>query len=327
MKLGSLKRGGRDGTLIVIDRRLEHAATVPKLARTLQQALDDFSRVGPALRDVYERLNAGGVDTSFALDPAQLAAPLPRAYQLLDASAYLSHVELARKARGAQLPARLLGDPLMYQGASDRLLGPRDPLALLDEAHGLDFEAEVAVITDDVPAGVSVAHAARHVALVTLLNDVSLRNLIPGELEKGFGFVQSKPLSALCEAAVSPDELGSAWRDAKLCLPLRSTLNGARFGDPDAGVDMSFDFAQLIAHAARTRPLAAGTIIGSGTVSNRDPARGSGCIVERRMRETLEHGAPRTPFLRAGDHVRIEMLDAAGLSIFGAIDQRVQADG
>ncbi len=325
MKLGSLKRGGRDGTLVVVDRRLKLAAAVPKIARTLQQALDDWQRAEPALRDVYQRLNAGGVDTSFALEPGELAAPLPRAYQLLDASAYVTHVELVRKARGAVLPPRFWTDPLMYQGASDGLLGPRDPIPLADESFGLDFEAEVAVITGDVPMAVSPAQAAPHVKLLVLLNDVSLRNLIPGELEKGFGFVQGKPRSALSEVAVSPDELGEAWRGCKLCLPLRSTLNGARFGEPDAGVDMTFDFATLIAHAARTRPLGAGTLLGSGTVSNRDPARGSSCIVERRMLETLAEGAPKTAYLRAGDRVRIEMLDASGASIFGAIDQRVQA--
>ncbi|MFI5308108.1 MAG: fumarylacetoacetate hydrolase family protein [Polyangiales bacterium] len=325
MKLGSLKRGGRDGTLVVVDRKLKLAATVPKLAKSLQQALDDWARLAPELRDVYERLNAGGVDTSFALDANELAAPLPRAYQFLDGSAYLHHVELARRARGAEMPARLYEDPLMYQGVSDPLLGPRDPISLLDESHGLDFEAEVAVITDDVPLGVSGAHAAQHVKLLVLLNDVSLRNLIPAEIEKGFGFVQGKPPSALSEVAVTPDELGVGWRDSKVHLPLRSALNGVRFGDPDAGTDMAFDFAQLIAHAAKTRPLGAGTIIGSGTVSNRDQSRGSSCIAERRMLEQLVSGAPATPFLRPGDRVRIEMLDSSGRSLFGAIDQRVQS--
>jgi fumarylacetoacetate (FAA) hydrolase len=324
VKLASLRRGGRDGTLIVVDRKLEHAAAVPKLAKTLQHALDDWPRLAPALQDVYERLNAGGVDTSFALDPGQLAAPLPRAFQFLDGSAYVNHVELVRRARGAQMPASFWTDPLMYQGCSDPLLGPRDPILLTDESFGLDFEAEVAVVTDDVPMGTSVASASTHMKLLVLLNDVSLRNLIPDELAKGFGFVQGKPPSALSEVAVTPDELGDAWRDCKLHLPLRSLLNGARFGDPDAGTDMTFGFAELLAHAAKTRPLGAGTLLGSGTVSNRDAARGSSCIAERRALETIAGGAPKTLFLRAGDRVRIEMLDARGQSIFGAIDQRVQ---
>jgi fumarylacetoacetate (FAA) hydrolase len=323
MKLGSLKRGGRDGTLVVVDRKLERATSVPKLAHSLQQALDDWAQVAPELQDVYERLNAGDVDTSFALEPQQLAAPLPRAYQFLDGSAYVTHVELVRRARGAELPKSFWTDPLMYQGGSDCLLGPRDPIPLADDAFGLDFEAEVAVITDDVAMGVSAAHAGEHIKLLSLLNDVSLRNVIPDELQKGFGFVQGKPPSALAEVAVTPDELGDAWHDCKLHLPLESTLNGTRFGAPDAGTDMTFSFAQLIAHAAKTRPLCAGTIIGSGTVSNRDPSRGSSCIIERRMLETLEHGAPKTAFLRVGDRIRIEMLDADGHSVFGAIEQRV----
>jgi fumarylacetoacetate (FAA) hydrolase len=324
VKLASLKRGGRDGTLVVVDRKLQLAASVPKIARTLQQALDDWARVEPELQDVYERLNAGGIDTSFALEPEQLAAPLPRAYQFLDGSAYVTHVELVRKARGATLPASFWTDPLMYQGGSDALLGPRDPIAFLDEAFGLDFEAEVAVITDDVPLGVSSADAGAHIKLLVLLNDVSLRNLIPDELAKGFGFVQGKPSSALSEVAVTCDELGAAWHGYKLHLPLVSSLNGTRFGAPNAGTDMTFDFAQLIAHAARTRPLVAGTILGSGTVSNRDTRVGSSCIAERRVLETLEHGAAKTAFMRAGDRIRIEMHDPEGRSIFGAIDQRVK---
>lgn len=323
MKLASLKRGGRDGTLIVVDRKLHLATTVPKIARTLQQALDDWARAAPELENVYERLNAGGSDTSFALTPPELAAPLPRAYQFLDGSVYLNHVELVRKARGATMPASFWSDPLMYQGGSDHMLGPRDEIALLDESYGLDFEAEVAVITGDVPLGMSTEHAGEHIKLLVLLNDISLRNLIPGELAKGFGFVQGKPPTALSEVAVTPDELGTAWREHKVHLPMLCSLNGERFGDPDAGTDMAFDFAQLIAHAAKTRPLGAGTIIGSGTVSNRDPARGSSCIVERRMLEMLAHGQATTPFLRAGDRVRIEMLGENGRSLFGAIDQRV----
>ena len=324
MKLATLKRGGRDGTLCVVDRKLKIAAQVPKIAPTLQAALDAWSATAPALKDVYERLNAGGVDTSFALEPGELAAPLPRAYQFLDGSAYVTHVELVRKARGAELPKSFWTDPLMYQGGSDTLLGPRDPIVVADEAYGPDFEAEVAVITDDVPLGTDAAHAAAHVKLLVLLNDVSLRNLIPDELAKGFGFVHGKPPSALSEVAITPDELGPAWRNAKVHLPLVSTRNGRRFGAPDAGTDMTFDFAQLIAHACKTRPLSAGTIIGSGTVSNRDASKGSSCIVERRTLEQLESGAPVTPFLRAGEQVRIEMFDGEGRSLFGAIDQRVE---
>jgi fumarylacetoacetate (FAA) hydrolase len=325
MKLGSLKRGGRDGTLVVVDRQLRTATTVPKVAATLQQVLDDWDALAPRLLDVYERLNAGGVDSSFGLDAEQLAAPLPRAYAWLDGSAYVNHVELVRKARGAAMPERFWTDPLMYQGGSDHFLGPREPIVLADEGYGLDFEAEVVVVTGDVPVGVEAAHAGAHVRLIGLVNDVSLRNLIPGELAKGFGFVHGKPSSALSEVLVTPDELGGAWRDHKVCLSLRSELNGKRFGDPDAGVDMTFDFATLIAHAARTRPLTAGTLIGSGTVSNKDRTRGSSCIAERRTLEKLDSGEPRTPFMRVGDHIRIEMRDSKGQSIFGAIDQRVVA--
>lgn len=323
MKLASLRAGGRDGTLVVVDRALARAVAVPDIAPTLQRALDDWTRARPRLHDVYEQLCADRVEHAFALDPSALAAPLPRAYQWLDGSAYVHHVELVRRARGAEMPARFWTDPLMYQGGSDHLLGPREPMALGDVAWGLDFEAEVAVITDDVPAGVRREDAGAHIVLVTLVNDVSLRNLIPDELAKGFGFVHGKPPSALAPVAVTPDLLGDAYRDHRVCLPLVSTLDGTRFGDPDAGTDMTFDFATLVAHAAKTRPLGAGTLIGSGTVSNRDRTRGSSCIVERRMLETIDHGAPVTPFLAPGSRVRIEMFDAAGDSIFGAIDQEV----
>jgi fumarylacetoacetate (FAA) hydrolase len=325
MKLATLRTGGRDGTLIVVDASLQRAVIAADVAPTLQRALDDWPSCAPALRGIYDRLNHDAVAHAFALDAAQLAAPLPRAYQFLDASAYVTHVELVRKARGAELPASFWTDPLMYQAVSDPFLGPRDPIALVDPAWGLDFEAEVAVITTDVPLGIRPEQAEQHIALVCLLNDVSLRNLIPAELAKGFGFVQGKPPSALSEVAVTLDELGDAWRDKKLHLPLHSQRGGQRFGDPDAGVDMTFDFAHLLAHAAKTRPLGAGTLLGSGTVANRDRSRGSSCIAERRMLETLEHGAPRTPFLAAGEHVRIEMRDREGRSIFGAIDQRVVA--
>jgi fumarylacetoacetate (FAA) hydrolase len=257
------------------------------------------------------------------LDPERLMAPLPRAYQWADGSAFLYHVELVRKARNAEMPPEFYKDPLMYQGGSDDFIGPRQNIEAVDEAHGIDFEAEVAVITDDVPMGTDAPSARGHIRLVMLVNDVSLRNLIPAELAKGFGFFQSKPASSFSPVAVTPDELGVNWRDAKLHLPLRSQLNGKPFGQPNAGADMNFDFGQLIAHAARTRNLRAGTIIGSGTVSNRDPTAGSSCLAERRMIETIRQGKPSTPFMKFGDRIHIEMLDESGRSIFGAIDQKV----
>jgi len=323
MKLASLKRGGRDGTLVVVSRDLARCVAVPEVAATLQRALDDWPRVEPALRAVAARLEEGKVSSAEPFDPALAAAPLPRAYQWLDGSAYLYHVELVRKARKAEMPPSFYSDPLMYQGGSDSFIGPTDDILAGDEAWGIDFESEVAVVTDDVPMGVAPAEAAGHIKLLMVVNDVSLRNLIPTELAKGFGFVQGKPATAFSPVAVTPDELGSAWDGRKASLPLVSSLNGARFGSPNAGADMNFDFPTLIAHAARTRDLEAGTILGSGTVSNRDPAAGSACLAERRMIETIEQGAPKTPFLKFGDRVRIEMLDAAGHSIFGAIEQKV----
>jgi fumarylacetoacetate (FAA) hydrolase len=322
MKLASL-REGRDGALAVVSRDLARAVRVPELARTLQAALDDWASLEPALRDVYARLCAGQAPDAFPFDPARLGAPLPRAYQWADGSAYLHHVELARQARGAELPPSFASDPLLYQGGSDTLLGPRDEIRVADEAWGIDFEAEIAVVLDDVPMGVSPQAAASHIQLLVLVNDVSLRNLIPAELAKGFGFFQSKPSTAFSPVAVTPDELGAAWDGARLHGPLIVRWNGRCFGSPDAGRDMTFDFPALIAHAARTRALSAGTILGSGTVSNRDASRGSCCIAEQRARELAEIGEARTPFLRFGDRVEIEMLDAAGRSIFGAIDQRV----
>ncbi len=323
MKLASLKDGGRDGTLIVVSRDLERAVAVPRISPTLQKALDDWHDLGSELASIYRLLNAGQLPDVFPLDPRALAAPLPRAYQWADGSAYVTHVELVRKSRGAAMPESFWTDPLIYQGGSDGFLGPHDPILAADEAWGIDFEAEVAVITDDVPMGVSVEAAARNIALLMLVNDVSLRNLIPGELAKGFGFFQSKPASAFSPVAVTPDELGTDWDGGRLHLPLVSELNGEPFGRPDAGSDMTFDFPTLIAHAARTRRLGAGSIIGSGTVSNRDRTVGSSCIAERRMLEQVEFGSPRTPFLRFGDRVRIEMPDRSGRSIFGAIDQTV----
>lgn len=325
MKLASLKAGGRDGTLVVVSRDLDRAAAVPQIAATLQAALDDWHTLAPELASVYRLLNAGHLPDALPLDCRDLAAPLPRAYQWADGSAYVTHVELVRRARGAPMPESFWTDPLMYQGGSDGFLGPSDPILVADESWGIDFEAEVAVVTDDVPMGVSAESAGRHIKLLMLANDVSLRNLVPRELAKGFGFFQSKPASAFSPVAVTPDELGAAWDGGRLHLPLISELNGAPFGRPDAGVDMTFDFPALIAHAAFTRRLGAGSIIGSGTVSNGDRSAGSSCIAERRMLEQLEFGTPRTPFLRFGDRVRIEMRDASGRSIFGAIDQHVRA--
>ncbi|SDE37747.1 fumarylacetoacetate (FAA) hydrolase [Massilia sp. PDC64] len=333
MKLATLKAGGRDGTLVVVSRDLVTCQAVPKIARTLQQALDDWDHVVPKLRHVYGQLNAGTAAGAESFIEEECASPLPRAYQWADGSAYINHVELVRKARGAQVPPSFYTDPLMYQGGSDSFVGPCDPIAVLSEEWGVDLEAEVAVVTGDVPMGATVEQAAQAIRLVMLVNDVSLRNLIPKELEKGFGFFQSKPASAFSPVAVTPDELGDAWRDSKLHLPLLVTLNDQPFGRPNAGDDMTFSFAQLVAHAAKTRELEAGSIIGSGTVSNKQGSlHGSSianggvgycCLAELRMYETIEQGAPSTPFLRFGDTVRIEMLDADGASVFGAIDQEV----
>ena len=323
MKLASLK-GGRDGRLMVVSRDLSRAVPATGIAATLQAALDDWDRVRTHLEAIYRALNDGKADGAVAFDEAACASPLPRAYQWADGSAYLVHVELVRKARGAEMPQSFWTDPLMYQGGSDGFLGPRDPILAADDAWGVDLEGEVAVITGDVAAGCSVADAGNAIRLVMLVNDVSLRNLIPNELAKGFGFFQSKPASAFSPVAVTQDELGDHWRDGKLHLPLLVHLNGKQFGAPDAGTDMAFNFPQLIAHAARTRALAAGSIIGSGTISNRDPAAGSACIAERRMLEQIEHGAAKTSFLKSGDRVRIEMKDEGGRSIFGAIEQDVR---
>lgn len=324
MKLATLKAGGRDGTLVVVSRDLKAAVVVGEIAPTLQLVLDNWDTLAPRLEDVYERLNAGAMKDTFDLDPADLAAPLPRAYQWLDGSAYLPHVERVRKARGAEMPPEFLHDPLMYQGCSDSFIGPRDAVLVADEAYGIDFESEVTVVTDDVPMGVSAAEAAGHIKLLMLVNDVSLRNLIPAELGKGFGFLQSKPASAFSPVAVTPDELADAWRDSKVHLPLVTHLNGEQFGNPECGEDMQFSFAQLLAHAAKTRFLAAGTVLGSGTIANKDTTRGASCLAEKRMLEIIADGKPTTPFMSFGDRVRIEMFDGAGESIFGAIDQEVR---
>ncbi len=323
MKLASLKEGGRDGTLMVVSRDLTRA-THAVSATTLQQALEDWASYGPKLEAEFARVEAGAAPEAFAFDPEACAAPLPRAYQWADGSAYVNHVELVRRARGAEMPESFWSDPLMYQGGSDPMLGPRDPILAADEAWGIDFEAEVAVITDDVPAGTTPETAGGHIRLFMLVNDVSLRNLIPGELAKGFGFFHGKPPTAFSPVAVTPEELGVAWDGRKLHLPLLSHLNGELFGRPDAGVDMTFDFPQLIAHAAKTRPLGAGTIVGSGTVSNKDRSVGSSCLAEVRTLETIDQGKPSTPFMSFGDRIRIEMLDPDGQSIFGAIEQEVR---
>ena len=324
MKLASLKAGGRDGTLVVVDRILEKAVAVPDVAGTLQAAVDDWPRVAPRLETVYARLNQGAFSRAFDFQSAELAAPLPRAYQWVDGSAYLHHMEIVRKARGTTLPENHRKDPVLYQGGSDSFLGPVDPIRLADDSWGLDFEAELAVITGDVPQGTPAEGAGKHILLLMLVNDVSLRNLIPGELAKGFGFYQSKPASAFSPVAVTPDELVDAWDGGKVSLPLLSHLNGRLFGCPEAGEDLTFDFPALIAHASRTRGLSAGTIVGLGTVSNRDRQRGASCIAEKRAQEMIDQGHPETPYLRPGERVRIEMTDAGGHTIFGAIEQRVE---
>jgi fumarylacetoacetate (FAA) hydrolase len=323
MKLGSLKEGGRDGTLIVVDRALTRAARATGIAPTLQKALDDWFAAAPKLAALAKALEDGNVAGSFALDTKALAAPLPRAYQWADGSAYVVHVELVRKARGAEMPPSFWTDPLMYQGGSDSFIGPNDDIEAADVSWGIDFEGEIGVIVDDVPMGISAEAAGGHIKLVTILNDVSLRNVIVTELAKGFGFLHGKPATAFAPVAVTPAELGDDWDGAKLSLPLISTLNDKEFGHPNAATDLTFDFGQLIAHAARTRHLEAGTILGSGTVANRDPTVGCSCIAERRVRETLDGGKPLTPFMKFGDRIRIEMLGRDGRSIFGAIDQKV----
>ncbi len=324
MKLASLKQGGRDGTLIVVSRDLKHYVEATDVAATLQQALERWDQHAPRLNSLYQALN-DGTATAQPLQVQQLAAPLPRAYEFLDGSAYLPHVERVRKARGAEVPASFYSDPLMYQATSAGFYGPSEDIPVGDEDWGIDLEAEIIVVTDDVPMGVAANAAAEHIQLIGLINDVSLRNLIPGELAKGFGFLQSKPRSSLSPVLVTPDELGDAWRDSKLHLPLISHLNGELFGQPEAGEDMQFSFAELVAHAAKTRPLIAGSVIGSGTVANQDTGRGASCLAEKRMLEIIANGKPSTGFLKFGDRMRIEMLHADGASIFGAIDQQVVA--
>lgn len=363
MKLASLKNG-RDGKLVVVDCKLEYAVEVPGVAISLLQALENWFQVEPKLKivssaicvkeiaeahikslradqkraspvmdvvavqrgmkNLSQVLKEGEVSNTFELKVHDLAAALPRAPQFVDGSAYLAHVERVRKARGAEMPPSFLTDPLMYQAVSDGFLAPTEPIRVASEDYGIDFESEVGVVVDDVPMGVTPEVAAKHIKLVLLINDVSLRNLIPAELGKGFGFLQSKPRSALSPIAVTPDELGDAWKDGKVHLPLVTHLNGKLFGEPNAGVDMQFNFPQLIAHAAKTRPLAAGTIVGSGTIANQDESKGSSCLAEKRVLEIIRNGKAVTPFMKFGDHVRIEMFDNNGASIFGAIEQTVE---
>ncbi|MCL4409846.1 MAG: fumarylacetoacetate hydrolase family protein [Gammaproteobacteria bacterium] len=335
MKLATYRDGTRDGKLVVVSRDLKRAVAVPEIARTMQCALDNWEQLEERLQAVYAALNKGSLEDEFNFDETACASPLPRAYHWADGSAYVNHVELVRKARGAEMPPSFWEDPLMYQGGSDCFIGPREDIPLGSESWGIDFEGEVAVVTGDVPMGTEAANARPYVRLLMLVNDVSLRGLIPNELAKGFGFYNSKPSSVFSPVAVTPDELGSAWRDGKVHLPLRSTYNGELFGFPNAGEDMTFNFDRLIQHAAMTRPLCAGTIIGSGTVSNKqgtdygsavsEGGVGYSCIAEVRMIETIRDGQPSTSFMKFGDTIRIEMLDAEGQSIFGAIDQQVVA--
>ncbi|MGA7437514.1 MAG: fumarylacetoacetate hydrolase family protein [Luteibacter sp.] len=324
MKLASLKEGGRDGTLVVVSRDLSKAVKASGIAATLQAALDDWHVAAPRLNALAEDLEAGKAEGVFAVDMGALAAPLPRAYEFVDGSAYLPHVERVRRARGAEVPASFYSDPLMYQATSAGFLGPRDPVVVPSEDYGIDLEAEVVVITDDVPMAADAAVASRHIQLVGLINDVSLRGLIPNELAKGFGFLQSKPRSALSPVFVTPDELGDVWQDDKLHLPMRTWINGQWFGEAECGIDMQFNFAQLVAHAAKTRPLTAGTIVGSGTIANEDTSKGASCLAEQRTVETLRDGKPATPFLKFGDSIRIDVTDKAGNSIFGSIEQTIQ---
>lgn len=323
MKFATYPNESRDGCLMLVSRDLSRAMTVSHLAPTLQTALDHWVQLAPLLEQAYSELNNGVAHQAEPFDPTRCLSPLPRAYQWLDGSAYLNHVELVRRARKADMPPEIYTDPLMYQGSSDSFLAPCAPIVLNQMQWGLDFEAEVAVITGDVACGISENNAAASIRLLMLVNDITLRNLIPNELAKGFGFLQSKPPSSCSPIALTPDELGAAWSHGKVCLPLQVTYNGQCCGRANAGDDMQFSFPTLIAHAAMTRPLAAGTIIGAGTVSNRDRARGYSCLAEARMLETIEHSEARTPYMKIGDTIRIEMLDEQGKSLFGAIEQGV----
>ncbi|OGV32941.1 MAG: 2-keto-4-pentenoate hydratase [Legionellales bacterium RIFCSPHIGHO2_12_FULL_35_11] len=322
MKLASLK-SSRDGTLCIVNKSLSKAIKVDKIAKTMQDAIENWDTVEPRLRETYQKLNSVQLEDSFAFRAEDFSSPFPRSYQWLDGSAYVNHVELVRKSRGVEMPENFWHDPLMYQGGSDKFIGPCDDVLVADEAYGIDFEAEVAIVIDNVPMGVNVANAASHIKLLMLVNDVSLRNLALSEVAKGFGFLQAKPASSFSPVAVTPDELGDFWDGNRINLPLKSYLNNQLFGEPNASDDMIFSFPQLISHAARTRELTAGTIIGSGTVSNKDRSRGSSCIVEKRMLEILSEGKATTPFMSFGDSIRIEMRDLQDNNIFGSIEQKV----
>ncbi|OGV26127.1 MAG: 2-keto-4-pentenoate hydratase [Legionellales bacterium RIFCSPHIGHO2_12_FULL_37_14] len=324
MKFATLKSlTNRDGMLCLVDKKLKFAVHASPIAQTLQEALENWSKVAKPLQELATQLEAKELSNAFPINMQQLTSPLPRAYQWLDGSVYLNHVELVRKSRGATLPDDATTNPLMYQGGSDTFLGPYDPIPLLNAEYGLDFEAEVAIITDDVPLGTKALDALEHIKLIMLVNDVSMRNIAVKELQKGFGFLQAKPSSSFSPIALTPDELGAAWQDAKIHLPLYSYRNDKLFGEPNAGDDMAFSFVKLIEHAAKTRSLAAGTIIGSGTVSNRDRTRGSSCIVERRTIETLDGKTELTPYLQKGETVRIEMLNNSKENLFGSIIQKI----
>ncbi len=324
MKLATLKNSTRDGELIIVNATLTQAVSAQTIAPTLQHALEHWSDTQFQLQKLSDSLNEGTAPNIINFDAKACHSPLPRAYQWVDGSAYVNHIQLVRKARGADMPDDFWHDPLMYQGGSDNFVGPTDPILVASTDYGIDFEAEIAVITDDVPMGVSHIDAAKHIKLIMLVNDVSLRSLIPNELSKGFGFFHSKPSSAFSPITLTPDELGDAWQDSMVHLPLVSTLNKIPFGTPNAGIDMTFNFSQLIEHAAKTRPLIAGTIIGSGTVSNEDRSCGSSCIVEKRMLETIAEGKALTPFMNFGDDIKIEMFDKKNKSLFGAIHQTVK---
>lgn len=324
MKLASINNGTRDGQLVVVSKDLTKAVVVSEIATTMQAALDQWATKEALLKEVYDNLNAGKLSNIIDFTTAKVMAPIPRAYHWADGSAYVTHVELVRKARNAELPESFWTDPLMYMGASDAFIGATDDILIEKEEWGIDFESEVAVITDDVPPGVDVETALKHIKLVTILNDVSLRNLIPAELGKQFGFYQSKPWTAFAPVMVTVDELGDDWKEGKLHLPLHSTLNGTLVGSPNAGVDMTFNFGQLVAHAAKTRSLMAGTVIGSGTVANQGSPTGSSCLAEVRCLETIKDGKPSTPFMQFGDRIEIEMMDKEGKTIFGRINQVVR---
>lgn len=333
MKLATMRDGSRDGQLVVVSRDLSRYIPATEIARTMQQALDEWESCKAKLETLFEQLQKDA-DAGEAFDEAQCLSPLPRAYQWADGSAYVNHVELVRKARNATMPESFWTDPLMYQGGSDAFLAPCDDIVMAEEAWGIDFEGEIAVVTGDVAMGANPETAEQDIRLLMLVNDVSLRGLIPAELGKGFGFFQSKPSSAFSPVAVTPDELGEAWQDGKVHLPLLVDYNGEAFGRAEAGIDMTFNFPTLVSHAAKSRPLGAGAIIGSGTISNKldgGPGKpvseggvGYSCIAEIRMIETIKDGAPKTPFMRFGDTIRIEMKDASGQSIFGAISQKVE---